>query len=67
MGKGEARTGLLVWKPEGIRPLGISRRRQDTKINLQEVGCVSVDWMDLAQDGDRWQALMNAVMNHLVP
>ena len=62
------RTGtyrLLVGKPEGKSPLGKPRRRWEDNINtdLQEVGCGDMDWIDLAQDRDRWRALVNAVMN----
>jgi hypothetical protein len=41
-----------VWKPEGKRPLGRPRRRWEDiiKIDLQEVGCRGMDWMDMAQD-----------------
>ena len=56
---------VLVWKPEGKRPLGISKRRWDDNIktDLEELGCGGMDWIDLAQDRDRWRALVTAVMN----
>jgi hypothetical protein len=59
---------VWVWKSEGKRPLGRPRRRWvvNNKIYLREVGCGGVDWMELAEDRDRWQALVNAVMNFLV-
>jgi hypothetical protein len=59
---------VLVGKPEGKRPTGRQRRRWKDNINidLQEVGCGSVDWIELAQDGDRRRALVTAVMNLLV-
>jgi len=61
--------GVLVRKPEGTRPLGRPRSRWEDNIkkDLQEVGCGGVDWNDLAQDRDRWRALVNAVMNFRVP
>jgi len=59
----------LVGKPERKRPLGRSRRRWEDNINtdLQEVGCGGMDWIELAQDRDRWRALVNAVMKLRVP
>ena len=56
-------------KPQGKNHLeDPSRRWEDNiKMDLQELGCGSMDWIVLAQDGDRWRALMNAVMNIRVP
>ena len=71
-----ARTGetrgvyrVLMGKPEGNRPLGRPRRRWEDNIRLdhQEVGCGGMDWVEVAQDRDRWRALVNAVMYLRVP
>jgi hypothetical protein len=60
---------VLVGKSEGKRPLGRSRRRWEDNINidLQEMGCEGMEWIDMAQDRGRWRALVNAVMNLRVP
>jgi hypothetical protein len=65
MGEGRGVYGVLVGKPEGRRPLGRSRRRWEDNIRmeLREVGCRCVDWIELTEDRDRWRALVSAVMN----
>ena len=69
MGEGRSVRRVLVGKPEGKRPLGRPRCRWDDKIkmNLQEVGGACGDWLELAQDRDRWRALVSMVMNLRVP
>ena len=60
---------VLMGKPEGKKPLGIPRRRweDNIKMDLQEVGCGGVDWIELAEDRDRWRALLTAVLKLRVP
>ena len=69
MGEGRGVHRVLVGKPEGKRPLGRPRRRwkDNIKIDLQEVGGGIGDWVKLAQDRDRWPALVSMVMKFLVP
>ena len=65
MGEGRRVHRLLVGKPEGKRPLGRPRCRweDNIKMDLQKVGGVCEDWMELAQDRDRWRAFVSTVMN----
>jgi hypothetical protein len=60
---------LLVGKPEGKRPLGRPRRRwvDNIRMYLGEVGCGDVDWIGLAQDRNRWRALVYSILNLRVP
>jgi hypothetical protein len=60
---------MLVRKLEGKRPLGRSRHMcvGNIKMNLREIGCSGMDWIDLAQDRDQWRAVVNTVMTHRVP
>ena len=68
MGEGRGVHRVLVGKPEGKRPLGGPRRRweDNIKMDLRKAGGGG-DWMELAQDRDRWRALVNTVMNFRVP
>jgi len=65
MGQGRGLHRVLVGKPEGKRPLGRPRRRWEDsiKMDLQEVGAGYGDWMELAQDRDRWREPVSTVMN----
>jgi len=60
---------VSVGKPKAKRPLGRPRFRwkDNIKMDLQVMGCEGMDWIDVAQDMDRWRALVNAVMNLRVP
>ena len=68
MGEGRGVHRGLLGKPEGKRPFGRPRRRweDNIKMDLQEV-MWGEDWMELAQDRDRWRALVNTIMNLRVP
>jgi hypothetical protein len=69
MGEVRGAYNILVWRPEGRRPLGrpMCRWEDNIKIDLREIGFGDVDCIHLAQDRDRWQALVNMVMNLRVP
>jgi hypothetical protein len=65
MGVGRDVYRVLVGKPERKRSLGTPRcrRKDNMNVDLQEVGCEGMDWIKMAQDRDRWRALVNEVMN----
>jgi hypothetical protein len=69
MGEKRIAFRLFVGKPEGKRPLGRPRRRwvDNIEMDLLEIGWGGVDWIGLAQDRDKWRALVNAVMNLRIP
>ena len=69
MGRREMYTGFWWGKDEGKRPVGRPRRKceNNIKMDLKEVGCGVMNWIDLAQDRDRWRKIVDAVMNLLLP
>jgi hypothetical protein len=69
MGEGRCIYRVLVWRPEGKRPLGRPRRRweDDIKLDLREIGIDGVNWIRLAQDRVQWRVCVNTVMNLWVP
>jgi hypothetical protein len=69
MGEERSAYRILVGRPEGRRPLRRPRRRweDNIKMDIREVGWEDMNWIELAQDRDRWRALVNAIMNLRVP
>jgi hypothetical protein len=62
---GSGQRNILIWKPQGKRPLGRPRRRwvDNINIDLWEIGWYGIDWIDLVQDREQWRALVNTEMN----
>jgi len=69
MGENRVVSRVLVRKPEGNRPFGKPRLswEDNIKMDLQEVECVGMDWIEMAQDRAKWRGLVNAVMNLRFP
>jgi hypothetical protein len=69
MGEGRGAYRVLVWRPEGKRPLGRRRHmwEDNIKLDLGEIGINWVNWIRLAQDRVQWRAFVNTVMNLRVP
>jgi len=69
MGEGRDIYRILVGKPEGKTPMVRPRHRWENniKMDLREVGCGVMNWIELAQDRDRWWVLVNALINFRVP
>jgi len=69
MGERRGLYRVLVGKPKGKRPFGRPRHRweDNIKMDLQEVGCGGMDWIELAPDRDRWWAHVNMIMNLRIP